>query len=1305
MIYELSPPYFRKSLLESSDGLLSWQDELCLRCRSSVSVLGGSRLHMQLLILDEASQTAVVLFDGMTELLSSVLTADGSSRTAVTLDGAASTKARGTTCKIEFCVKAASASDGEDTSHPKLQSLVPFNSSVSCPQRRSAITTYTDDSPHSPTYTGGEEVGQLFSLHSVHISKPRGPSGRRGSSALKPIAIDQLHPLIIRTDPESLLSYSQENCSSGSSNGALTPSTPFDKLSLPSRVWQDGSSGAAHHASRHCGHASGAVALTVAETARQQLGSLVRDADAVGSMSISRPMTTLLSPPIRQSTLKHSTWSRQHKGSRSALLRGTVSESGSEHGGTDSDAGSLNLRDEAEIFNTISRLTLSLKSSPAIASCQTPIPLRQRILTRNQLSAAPEVALTETMKTPGAERDKSVAAPPEKRRPFQMATSQLAPLQLVEPELSSSTRATPPTMAEAPVEVQLVRFGRARFSRHASMHLEATEALRMNRGETHVTPADTSPHVTPADTSPSVQAHTIVGTETLPPSSGQLSSRRKLIGPETDEYCYFPLELMHDDYAMRMLALLGNAVRANSERILGKAAAARLDTVGIDGDLLAAAAPERRNESPVAADSEPIAAPVDISEEVKLLKFVSSCESVHEALKDALQPLLELFCCRVGSPSKKLKASGYLGDLTEHFHWARVVVATIMDMEGDGADPLATRGNANSVASLSLFALKELQEQMDSHRLSKEQRMKEMNWTWTTHSNEEGGGDNNRYSEGWSSTSSAIGEVNIGIAVVGAERDAVVAAMTPPLHKKDGNDAVSQTKDGNDAVSQTKKPLSRENASAMTKWIVERSKGDKANLLLGLIPRNLAVIELMLCFTAIKDLLSQYKDFHKGMGHRAETLYLRTFVDALEQQLTVDLSSIGAFKTSDRSLSSDADVSSSHPTLDTSCSTVDFSPFSPLPKSRIASADYMSTALSQIFHDLDSSMSSAVASVVPPPESHGATGDRGSNESSGGQAVLQSGTSRASKPAIATKKDIVAKRKSWSDLTYGTDVGGVKSSSDGSGEGGPPPGVMMHASVRNGKYLLKRMHELVRSCEDTVQQLHEHCAMVVQLRSSIVRADLEREAANDELDESLSQEQLLHGIIKELNDLKTQLHRRLTPLHLSDLESLSDLLKGTDFQTVLPLRLLSDPLTTNNSIASLLIRSKSVALVASIYTNWPNLIISCPSDSAHHASGDSTLQQRPATDIDVADSLDFDDVGSLRRVGFSLRQLRDSQCYELQQLLVAGYPLMDIRTLKAERTGLGLGSSQNSYCISAKDLRCAGYSIQQVLTSCSCDET
>ena len=1283
-----------------------------------MSVLGGSRLHMQLLILDEASQTAVVLFDGMTELLSSILTADGSSRTTVTLDGTASTKARGTTCKIEFCVKAASASDGEDSSrssHLKLQSLVPFNSSVSSPQRRSAITTYTDDSPHSPT-TGGEEVGQLFSLHSVHISKPRGPSGRRGSSAPKPIAIDQLHPLIIRTDPESLLSHSQENCLSGSSNGALTPSTPFDKSNLLSltRVLQDGSSGAAHHAvtpSRHCGHASSAAALTVAETARQQLGSLVRDAvidadrGAEGNMSISRPMTTLLSPPIRQSTLKHSTWSRQHKGSRSALLRGTVSESGSEHGGTDSDAGSLNLRDEAEIFNTISRLTLSLKSSPAIASCQTPIPLRQRILTRNQLSAAPEVALTETMKTPGAERDKSAAAPPEKRRPFQMATSQLAPLQLVEPEPSSSTRATP-TTAEAPAEAQLVRFGRARFSRHASMHLEATEALHMNRGEgsgTHVTPVDSSPShtiVTPADTSPS---HTIVGTETLPPSSDELSSRRKLIGPETDEYCYFPLELMHDDYAMRMLALLGKAVRANSERILGKAAAARLDTVGIDGDLVAEAAPERRNKSPVAADS-----PVGISEEVKLLKFVSSCESVHEALKDALQPLLELFCCRVGSPSKKLKASGYLGDLTEHFHWARVVVATIMDMEGDGADPLATRGNANSVASLSLFALRELQEQMDGHRLSKEQRMKEMNWTWTSHSNEEGGGDNNHYSEGWSSTSSAIGEVDIGITVVSTESDAVVAAMTPPLHKKDGNDAVPQTK----------KPLSRENASAMTKWMVERSKGDKANLLLGLIPRNLAVIELMLCFTAIKDLLSQYKDFHKRMGHRAETLYLRTFVDALEQQLTVDLSSIGAFKTSDRSLSSDADVSSSHPTLDTSCSTVDFAPFSPSPKSGIASADYMSTALSQIFHDLDSSMSSAVASVVPPPESHGGgTGDRGSTESSGGQAVLQqSGTSRASNPAIATRKDIVAKRKSWSDLTYGTDVGGVKSSSDGSGEGGPPPGVMMHASVRNGKYLLKRMHELVRSCEDTVHQLHEHCAMVVQLRSSIVRADLEREAANDELDESLSQEQLLHGIIKELNDLKTQLHRRLTPLRLSDLESLSDLLKGTDFQTVLPLRLLSDPLTTNNSIASLLIRSKSVALVASIYTNWPNLIISCPSstpnliiscpsNSAHHASGDSTLQQRSARDIDVADSLDFDDVGSLRRVGFSLRQLRDSQCYELQQLLVAGYPLMDIRTLKAERTALGLGSSQNSYCISAKDLRCAGYSIQQVLTSCSCDET
>lgn len=345
----------------------------------------------------------------------------------------------------------------------------------------------------------------------------------------------------------------------------------------------------------------------------------------------------------------------------------------------------------------------------------------------------------------------------------------------------------------------------------------------------------------------------------------------------------------------------------------------------------------------------------------------------------------------------------------------------------------------------------------------------------------------------------------------------------------------------------------------------------------------------------------------------------------------------------------------------------------------------------------------------------------------------QSGsTKRASnpKPAIATREDIVAKRKSWSDLTYGSDVGGAKSSSSsssegggggGGGESGPPlTGVMMmmHASVRNGKYLLKRMHGLVRSSEDTVQQLREHCAMVVQLRSSIVRADLEREAANDELDESLSQEQLLHGIIEQLGDLKTQLHRRLIPLRLSDLQGLSDLLKSTDFQTVLPLRLLSDPLTAHNaSIASLLIRSKSVALVASIYTNWPNLMISCPPDSAHpprhpYLSGDSMLQ-RPAGDIDVSASFDFDDVGSLRRIGFSLRQLRDSQCYSLQQLLAAGYPLKDIRTLKTERmgmrigmgmTGLGSSSQQNNYCISAKDLRCAGYSIQQVLTSYSCDD-
>lgn len=68
------------------------------------------------------------------------------------------------------------------------------------------------------------------------------------------------------------------------------------------------------------------------------------------------------------------------------------------------------------------------------------------------------------------------------------------------------------------------------------------------------------------------------------------------------------------------------------------------------------------------------------------------------------------------------------------------------------------------------------------------------------------------------------------------------------------------------------------------------------------------------------------------------------------------------------------------------------------------------------------------------------------------------------------------------------------------------------------------------------------------------------------------------------------------------------------------------------------------------------------------------------------------DIKSLRQIGFTLSQLRDSKCYDLKGLLAAGFPLHEVKCLKDGSDGMQILNT----IITAKDLRLAGYSIKQV---------
>jgi Leucine-rich repeat (LRR) protein len=89
-------------------------------------------------------------------------------------------------------------------------------------------------------------------------------------------------------------------------------------------------------------------------------------------------------------------------------------------------------------------------------------------------------------------------------------------------------------------------------------------------------------------------------------------------------------------------------------------------------------------------------------------------------------------------------------------------------------------------------------------------------------------------------------------------------------------------------------------------------------------------------------------------------------------------------------------------------------------------------------------------------------------------------------------------------------------------------------------------------------------------------------------------------------------------------------------------------------------------------------------------------------EIDLS-SFDFLHTKSLRKIGFTLLQLRDSKCYNWNQLLSAGYPLNEIKYLRgSSATSMTPNSSghssshhDHSFELTVPELRKAGYSIEQ----------
>jgi hypothetical protein len=111
-----------------------------------------------------------------------------------------------------------------------------------------------------------------------------------------------------------------------------------------------------------------------------------------------------------------------------------------------------------------------------------------------------------------------------------------------------------------------------------------------------------------------------------------------------------------------------------------------------------------------------------------------------------------------------------------------------------------------------------------------------------------------------------------------------------------------------------------------------------------------------------------------------------------------------------------------------------------------------------------------------------------------------------------------------------------------------------------------------------------------------------------------------------------------------------------------------------------------------VSTSSPQNVLSFNNQELHAASSfltdlnEESLEIIGAKHIDLS-SLDFSNTKTLRKVGFTLCQLRDSGCYSWNSLLFAGFPLSELKHLRL--------LDATSFELVMSELRNAGYSIEQ----------
>ena len=155
-----------------------------------------------------------------------------------------------------------------------------------------------------------------------------------------------------------------------------------------------------------------------------------------------------------------------------------------------------------------------------------------------------------------------------------------------------------------------------------------------------------------------------------------------------------------------------------------------------------------------------------------------------------------------------------------------------------------------------------------------------------------------------------------------------------------------------------------------------------------------------------------------------------------------------------------------------------------------------------------------------------------------------------------------------------------------------------------------------------------------------------------------------------INEIKALL------LQISSFESISDLI----FNAKLSMK--------NNehiSVASLLIKSRSPLLLESIYSTWPKLRVKSAFVTKKRKIAENDLVF--AADVNFIDfTVNMFSAKSLRDVGFTVIHLLESKCFDMKDILLAGYKPQELRRLR------------DSTSLSVSDLRSAGYKVVQCVT-------